>query len=258
MEKVAPPWAVSLFGEEDADRIAEAVIMSLLATENAMLNTHAQAESTLQFAAAGARMTNQFDQLVKHVNALEIPNTHIVERLRVWYKLVVVHNVLLFPYRDDTKERAKPGARWPKKVTHIVKELFTFSPASSWEAPTLDGMEDNEKIEVREALARLAPTPQLVLIPYVMNLSGVQQAWWGQAALLTDSGELEWVGEPASLLPAGKAKSTDASNQSANFDTGDLPEAEIRLRPEADRKRNVPPITERESAEADTTENNEG
>lgn len=258
MEKITPPWAVSLFGKEDAHRIAEAVVMSLLATENAMLNTHAQAESKLQFAAAGARMTNQFDQLVKHINALDIPNTRIVERLGVWYKLVIVHDVLLFPYRDDTKERAEPGGKWPKKVTKIVRELFTFSPAPSWETPTLDGMEDDEKIEVRKALASLIPTPQLVLIPYVMNLSGVRQVWWGQGAMLNSSGELEWVGGPESLLSVGKAKPTRVSEQAAGFDTGDLPETEITIRPEADRKRNVPPSTERESADADAAENDEG
>ncbi|WP_329087960.1 hypothetical protein [Streptosporangium sp. NBC_01469] len=258
MEKITPPWAVSLFGEEDASRIAEAVVMSLLATENAMLNTHAQAESKRQFAAAGARMTNQFDQLVKNITDLKIPNTYIVERLGVWYELVVVHDVLLFPYRDDTKDRAEPGDKWPKKVTKIVRELFTFSPAPSWEAPPLEGMEDDDKIEVRKALANLTPSPQLVLIPYVMNLSGARRVWWGQGTMLNSSGELKWVGGPDSLLSAGKPKSTRVPKQAAGFDTGDLPETEMKIRPEADRKLNVPPTTERESADADTAENDEG
>ncbi|MEU4230031.1 hypothetical protein AB0F17_37550 [Nonomuraea sp. NPDC026600] len=259
MEKLVPPWAAALFGEEDANRILEAIVLSLLATENAMLNTHAQAESKHQFAASGARMTNQFDQLEKYIAALEIPSAQIIDGLGVWYKLVIVHNVVLYPYRADKKERVKPGGKWPKKPTQIVKELFAFSPAPSWEALNLDGMESDEKVNLRAALAKLKPAPQLVLIPYVMNLSGLRQAWWGQAALLTESGELDWVGEPASLLlPVRKAKPSQGAEQAAGFDTGDMPEADMTIRPEADRKRDVPPSAERESPDADTVENDEG
>ncbi|MFC4588639.1 hypothetical protein [Sphaerisporangium corydalis] len=258
METSSPRWAVTLFGT-DADRIREAAATSLAETEDAMLSAHAVGRSKHQFAASGARMTNQFERLLDNIMELDIPGTRVVEHLAVFYKLVLVHDVLLFPYRADTKERVEPSDKWPKKVSKIVRELFAFAPERRWETPSLFETGADNKVELRATLASLPESTQLVLVPYVMNLSGLRAAWWGQAALAGKGSLLQWVHKPESLLSQNQTRATGVPPYSAHsFDAGDMPEAKMTVRSDAERKFNVPPVTEQEASHSDVIENNEG
>lgn len=255
-------WASARFGE-DAPGLRLAIQMALLDTETAMLETHAAGRSKHKFAAGAARMTNQYDRIAEHVLDLGIPGAELIKP-GTFYKLVLVHNTLLYPYRVDDVDGFEPGDKWPKKLSVVMRELFALAeaPAPRWVADTLVDVEEPELV-FRKSLAELAervPRPGLVLIPYEMNLSGLQRAWWGQANLLDEAGNLHWVTEKSLLTNGAASRLVSVPEQRAgeHFASGDLPEVALSPRSAAARATGVPPQSENEhDASADAAEGNE-
>ncbi|MFJ5882615.1 hypothetical protein [Kitasatospora cineracea] len=260
-------WSAALFGA-DTLRIQGAVETGLLDTRDAMLDVHAVARSGKQYAAAGARMTNQFDRVAEHVLDLGIEGTRLVP-VGTFYELVLVRNTLLYPFRIDTQKRSEPGEKWPRKITKIVAELFSaFGPEARWTEEALPGVGvEPPEPDLRRslaALAELSPRPALVLIPYVMNLSGLHGAWWGQASLLDGAGHLDWasrftalsVEQPSRLTAVPQPRTTQAV-----FDSGELPQVQLATRSDADRsmirKLDLPVQTEQDASESDTAKSDE-
>lgn len=257
-----PAWASARFGE-DAPGLRLAIQMGLLDTETAMLESHVAGRSEHKFAAGAARMTNQYDRIAEHVLDLGISGTELIKP-GTFYRLVLVHNTLLYPYRVDDVDGFEPGDKWPKKMSGVMRELFSLAeaPTQRWVADPLVEMEEPELV-LRKSLAELAerdPRPGLVLIPYEMNLSGLQRAWWGQASLLDEAGNLHWVTEKSLLTLGARTRLVSLPDQRAGdgFASGDLPEVAVSTRSAAARATGVPPQTENEyDASADAVEDNE-
>ncbi|TXS37123.1 hypothetical protein [Streptomyces sp. OR43] len=257
-----PSWASGRFGEDVAG-LRLAIQMGLLDTESAMLESHLAGRSKHKFAAGAARMTNQYDRIAEHVLDLGIPGTELIKP-GTFYELVLVHNTILCPYRVDSVDGFEPGDKWPKKLSLVMRELFalTDAPAPRWIADPLVEVEGLELL-LRRSLADLAqrdPRPGLVLIPYEMNMSGLQRAWWGQANLLDDAGNLQWVTEKSLLTTGAESRIYAVPNQRAgdNFASGDLPEVALSTRSEAARATGTPPQSETEyEAFVNAAEDNE-
>jgi hypothetical protein len=253
-----PAWAVTLFGE-DVEKTSSAVYTAMVETQDAMLNSHSAGLSKKKFTAGSARMTNQYERLVEHIRNLGIEGTEVVSP-GTWYELVLVHNALLYPIRVDDL----PGDKWPRKLSAVVQELFTFVPLEGerWVADTFQGMEASE-LDLRRSLAELAqrdPRPSLVLIPYKMNLSGLQQVWWGQAVLLDKTGHLDWITEPSLLAAAPTVRPGLAAQQwlgEGGFASGEPPTPSLSTRTDAERLGEVPPKTESEIDQVDVAESDE-
>lgn len=257
-----PAWATARFGE-DASGLRLAIQMGLLDTETAMLESHVAGRSEHRFVAGAARMTNQYDRIAEHVLDLGIPGTELIKP-GTFYRLVLVHNTLLYPYRVDDVDGFEPGDKWPKKLSGVMRELFALAevPAPRWVADPLVEVEEPELV-FRKSLAELAerdPRPGLVLIPYEMNLSGLQRAWWGQANLLDEAGNLHWVTEKSLLTTGAGARLVAVPDQRAGdgFASGDLPEVAVSTRSAAARATGVPPQSETEyDASVDAAEGDE-
>ena len=257
-----PAWASARFGE-DAPGLRLAIQMGLLDTETAMLESHVAGRSEHKFAAGAARMTNQYDRIAEHVLDLRIPGTELIKP-GTFYKLALVHNTLLYPYRVDDVDGFEPGDKWPRKMSGVMRELFALAetPAPRWVADLLVEFEEPEQV-FRRSLAELAerdPRAGLVLIPYEMNMSGLQRAWWGQANLLDEAGNLHWVTEKSLLTTSAGPRLASVPDQRAGdgFAFGDLPEVAVSTRSAAARATGVPPQSETEyDASVDAAEGNE-
>lgn len=254
-------WARGFFGD-DAEVVGQAVWNALTDTSEAMLDVQAVARSKRRFASGGARMTNQYEQLVDRILDLGIEGTEVV-KTGTWYRLPLVHNCVLYPVRAEV-DGDEPGNQWPRNLSGVVQDLFAITDTKSqrWVAePLVDA--DLPPVEVRPSLLDLAardPRPRLVLVIYEMDLSGLKRVWWGQADLLDDAGTLGWVTE-RSLLTApqrGGLFALPSSTEDDRFDSGDLPEVPMAGRPESDRNLNVPPTIEKaDDTEGDTAESDE-
>ncbi|MFG2091658.1 MULTISPECIES: hypothetical protein [unclassified Spirillospora] len=252
-----------MFGE-DASAIRVAIEAALAETQEAMRDSHTAGRSSKKFTAGSSRMTNQFERLVEQIVALDIEGTEQVSVDGVFYELALVHNVLLYPYQIDLKKGAEPGDRWPKpKLSRVIRELFklTEPQQGQWVEDTFEGMEV-PGIELRRTLAELAlraPRPSLVLIPYAMNLSGLQRAWWGQATLLDEAGHMRWITECSELAtaPITLSEAAQQGSDQDGFSSGDVPSITMSARSEADRHGKVPPRTESEDDQADAVERDE-
>jgi hypothetical protein len=233
MSETGAVWSAALFGQ-DTLRIQGSVEAGLLDTRDAMLDVHAVARSGKQYAAAGARMTNQFDRVAEHVLDLGIEGTRLVP-VGTFYELILVRGALLYPFRIDTQKRSDPGERWPRKITKVVAEL-----------------------------AEMDPRPALVLIPYVMNLSGLHGAWWGQASLLDSEGHLDWASRftALSVEQPGRPVSLPQPRTSPSvFDSGEMPQVPLVTRSDAERhmirKLDQPVKTEHDASESDAAKSDE-
>ncbi|WP_053800222.1 hypothetical protein [Streptomyces rimosus] len=250
-----PAWATARFGA-DAPELRLAIQMALLDTEAAMLESHVAGRSRKKFTAGAARMTNQYERLAEHVTALGIEGTELIKPGGTFYELVLVHNTLLYPYQVESADGFEPGDKWPKKLSAVVRELFALgqTPGPRWVEEPFAGLEGPEELVLRRPLAQLAerdPRPGLVLVPYEMNLSGLQRAWWGQANLLDEAGNLHWVTETSMLTNGAGAALVSVPDQRAgnDFASGDLPEIPVSSRSVADRALDVQPQVENDATE---------
>jgi hypothetical protein len=210
-------------------------------------------------------MTNQYERLNDHILTLGIEGTEIV-KTGTWYRLPMVHDTILFPICADV-DGAEPPSHWPQSrgLSKLVQEIFaaTSPEAKFWISEALPGLEVPELV-LRPSLAELAtrdPRPELVLVWYEMDRSGLKRAWWGKAELLDDSGNLRWVTERSLLTAPERTPLVAVLNQDTDdrFDSGDLPEVPMSGRSEEERKLNIPPMTEAaDTTEEDSAESDEG
>ncbi|GAA4899410.1 hypothetical protein [Streptomonospora salina] len=255
MEKTPAAWSVARFGD-DARRLRTALGAAMSNMQDIVLDAQAHSGSETQYVAGAARRTNQFDRVCDRVMELELPETYRFRPDGVDYDLVVVQNTILFPYRDGTVLREAPGAVWPRDLSNIVRELFTFTGKPIYEQPTIEGMAS--EVELRPKLARLPENTQLVLVPYLMNKSGVLRAWWGRASLVDEDGGLAWKSGVEELpIPMAAQQGTRPNSvlpqqreDEERFDSGTAPEVPLMQRSEIDKRLEVPPETETDSIEA--------
>ncbi|WP_034089680.1 hypothetical protein [Streptacidiphilus albus] len=262
MSDSIPAWAQDDFGEHAAE-VRNAVLSALRTTGKTMLEVKAVANSRRNFAPAGARMTNQFERLTQHLEALDLPETELV-KTGTWYELALVMNRLFYPVWIEGVDR-EPGDQWPKKsLSGVVRELFavTDSGRPRWVEDPLLGL-DVPELVVRRSLAELAgrdPRPRLVLVMYETDHGGLHRAWWGQAELVDESGALRWLAEPELLSSDGTATLASVPQQrdEDRFDAGAPPEVPMAERSAHERGLDITPQTEKpEPTEDDATASEE-
>jgi hypothetical protein len=246
--------------------LAGAIVKSFAEAHEVVQTVHAEGRSGHEYAASGARRTNQFSCLQRHVLDLDIPGTFVVQPHGEPYSLVVVAGAILYPYCVGKKRLDKPMDRWPRKLSGVVRELFTLAGDTAWTQPALEGMglDGGTEVKLRPGLASLPEGTRLILIPYTMSPSGLLQVWWGEANLADDCGTLAWAHGPEELKvtetnvrnTARPGLVTDTQAATA-FDSGDLPEVPLSARPVADRNLDVPPTTEPQPTEPKSQENDE-
>lgn len=256
--------------DTDTDRIRAAVEAGLKATQDAALNAHAAGGSTSRrrFTLSSTRLDQQFDHILERVQALQISDFRALPPggPGVWYKLAYVHGALLLPVHVAHSSADGPGVKWPRQpVPQIVKELFSLDRRPPrWTADTLDDTEEplpQEEIELRTALQDLPPDSRLVLIPFTMTFSGITAAWWGEAKLLNNAGDLQWLIKPEMLrvarpdLVAGTpqlaAVPRQAPGPDKSFTAGALPAPDLRLLSAEETKQPGTPKTEPDDPQPD-------
>ncbi|WP_149182308.1 hypothetical protein [Streptomyces sp. TRM49041] len=264
MDSSTPQWALRQYGD-DADAIGVAAWKALEDTEEAVLDVRAVARSKHGFASGGARMTNQYERLIEHILDLGIEGTEIV-KTGSWYRLPLVHDTVLFPVCAEV-DGTEPPSHWPRgrDLSKLVQEIFaaTSPEAKFWISDPIPGL-DVAELVLRPSLAELAardPRPELVLVWYEMNRSGLKRAWWGKAELLDESGNLRWLTERSLLTAPERTPLFAIPDRDADdrFDSGDLPEVPMTGRSDEERKLGTPPTTEvAEATEEDSAESDEG
>lgn len=253
------PWSDASLGKEDAAKLRRAIVEALLETRAAVANTQQACGSKQKQPAGQARWLNHFERLVEHVVALGLPDTQVFRPPRAPYQLVVVSGMILFPYHVGSVRIARPDNKWPKKMSQLVKELFTFARSTSWSQPALQLWDSEVEENLPSVLSALPEGTRLTLVPYTLNQAGLLQIWWGEARLLDDQGNLEWTNGPEELVitviddhQTGSpflTAVTEITEDPITFDSGDLPEMPLSTRPDSARLSDDTPPSEPQPTE---------
>ncbi|MFF4828231.1 hypothetical protein ACFY20_35700 [Streptomyces sp. NPDC001312] len=269
------PGGMSQIFGTDTDRIRAAVETGLKATQDAALNAHAAAggRSERRYTLSYTRLDQQFDHILDEIKALKVPDFQALPPggPGVWYKLAYLHGALLLPVHVERPAMDGPGAKWPRQpVPQIIKELFAIDRRPPrWTADTFDDVEspvEREEIALRAALEDLPTDSRLVLIPFTMTFSGITGAWWGEAKLLNDAGDLQWLIKPEMLRVARPdvvagipLQPVEAPRQSTSpdnsFASGALPTSDLVVRSPEELKQRGAPKTEAEDSQPDVKDN---
>ncbi|MFD5234294.1 hypothetical protein ACFWJ5_38440 [Streptomyces qaidamensis] len=259
MEIPASAWAIELFNDEETarevrDRIGQALV-----------DMQANARSSQQDADVSstqvhgvARYRGAFERVSEELAGL--PGAQLVKPNGFQFDLVRIGNGLLYPFCFSKKDSNVRSARI-QNVWSVIRELFAFAPPSE-QADLFGGYGfDPSAVELRPRLAALPKGTRLVLVPFACNAAGLLKPYWGVAALADESGTLEWVidPEPLPLPDAPKAKLTIPQQLAGHpgFDEGEQPIVALAPRPGAERKLDLPPVSEVAPIEPLTNENDE-
>ncbi|MFI9422498.1 hypothetical protein ACIG54_02925 [Streptomyces achromogenes] len=258
------PWATELFGEQAAEvrkRLGQAL-------RNMQANAQAaqeQASSRTNHTYGSARWQGQYERVQEELD--DLPGATPVKPFQFPFELMLVGRGLIYPFSYSKKKVDVRTARIPNE-SRLVKELFTFAPEPTEVQGSFDfeGFDEaTPDIELRGGLASLPPDTRLVLVPFACNASGLLEAYWGIAAL-GEGGRLQWETHPEPLsLP--KAVTTHGQHltvipmqptppdlELTSFDRGAEPTLTLSSRPNVDRQRDVPPLTEAEPADDQISE----
>ncbi|WP_338671781.1 hypothetical protein V1460_02200 [Streptomyces sp. SCSIO 30461] len=257
------PWATDVFGEQ-----APAVRMFLgQALRNMQANAqaaHEQTNSRTNHTYGTSRWQNQFERVQDELK--ELPGATPVKPFGFPFELMLVGRGLIYPFLYSKTKADVRKARIPSE-SQLVKELFTFAPEPKHVQDTFDfGFGGTAlAVEPRGGLAALPQGTRLILVPFACNASELLEAHWGIAAL-GESRRLEWATVPEPLaLPqtvtsygtrlASVPEQTAASERKhTSFAEGSEPTLTLSSRATSDRARDVPPQTEAQPVEDQTSE----
>lgn len=259
MEISASAWASELFEDEQTardvrDRIGQALV-----------DMQANARSSQQDADVSstqvhgvARYRGAFERVSEQL--ADLPGAQLVRPNGFQFDLVRIGNGLLYPFCFSKKDSNVRTARI-QNVWSVIRELFAFAPPSE-QADLFGGYAfDPSAVELRPRLAALPEDTRLVLVPFACNAAGLLKPYWGVAALADESGTLEWVIDPESLpLPDAPTPKLTIPQQLAGhpgFDEGEQPIVALAPRTDAERKLDIPPVSEVAPIEPLTNENDE-
>ncbi|MFD4256436.1 hypothetical protein ACFWR9_02100 [Streptomyces sp. NPDC058534] len=257
------PWATEVFGEQ-AQPVRTLLGQALRNMQANAQAAHAQAESRTNHTFGTSRWQNQFERLQDEL--MDLPGATPVKPFGFPFELMLVRGGLLFPFLYSKTKADVRKARIPSESL-LVKELFTFAP----EPQHVQGEFDldlgvaADVVEPRGGLATLPEGTRLVLVPFACNTSELLEAHWGIASL-GENRRLMWATEPETLeLPqsvtphrtrlTGIPEQAGASElQGTTFADGSEPTLTLSSRAASDRHRAVPPQTEAEPVEDQTSE----
>jgi hypothetical protein len=212
-----------------------------------------------------ARWQGQFERVWEELK--DLPGATPVKPFGFPFELMVIGHGLLYPFLYSKTTSDVRTAQIPSE-SRLVKELFTFAPEPSHVQGVFaldDFDESGQTFELRGGLATVPPGTRLVLVPFACNASELLEAHWGIAALGAER-RLEWATLPEPLplpdtvtfrgqhLRSIPKQATSSERELTSFDSGAKPTLTLSSRANVDQQRDVPPLTEAEPADDQTSE----
>ncbi|MET7917579.1 hypothetical protein ABZU45_16865 [Streptomyces avermitilis] len=263
MSESLSPWATDVFGKQ-----ASAVRMFLgQALRNMQANAQAaqeQTDSRTNHTYGTARWQNQFERVQDELK--DLPGATPVRPFGFPFELMLVGRGLIYPFLYSKTKADVRTARIPSE-SQLVKELFTFAPEPKHVQDAFDlGFAGTVlTAEPRGGLAAIPQGTRLILVPFACNASELLEAHWGIAAL-GENRHLEWatVPEPLALpqtvtshgtrLASVPEQAATSTRKHTSFAEGSEPTLTLSSRAASERLRHIPPQTEAQPVEDQTSE----
>jgi hypothetical protein len=258
------PWATDVFGKQ-ALPVRAGLGQALRNMQADAQAAQEQAESRTNHTYGAARWQGQFERVWEELR--DLSGATPVKPFGFPFELVLVGKGLLYPFLYSKTRADVRTARIPRE-SRLVRELFTFAPDPQVEQPGFDFEEFDDSVpavEPRGALATVPPDTRLILVPFACNSSELLEAHWGIAALGAER-RLDWATEPEPLvlpdivtshaqrLRSIPTQATSPERELTSFDGGAKPHLTLSSRASVDQQRDVPPLTEAEPADDQTSE----
>ncbi|KAB8161815.1 hypothetical protein FH609_020245 [Streptomyces sp. 3MP-14] len=257
-----PPWAANVLGKA-APLVQVGLGQALRNMQANAQAAHEQSDSQTKHTFGMSRWENQFQRVQDELK--DLPDATAVRPYRFPFDLMLVGRGLIYPYKYAETTVDVRKARGPKE-SELIRELFSFAPPTRHvqDALDIDWDVSAPQPEPRGGLANLPEGTRLILVPFACNASELLAAFWGIAALGTER-HLEWVTEPAPLtVPKtvtshGTRLSTipaqaSVESQHTGFAEGSEPTLTLSSRGSSERLRGIPPLTEAEPVQDQTSE----
>ncbi|WP_442727697.1 hypothetical protein OG411_13185 [Streptomyces pseudogriseolus] len=226
-------WTDDLFGGVKPDEVQRRISQALQDMNDNARRAQGDANSRRKHTYGITRYNNCHERLQEQF--AEVRGAYRINAGKSFaWDLVVVGKALLYPFHYAHQDKDVREARIPNVHRGIV-DLFQFAPPPT---PVVDlfgeaHMPGYGPVE-QGRLYGLPRDTRLVLIPFASNDSGLLKAYWGIAALVDDSGALEWTTAPEPLPVATIARPTldivqrqRAAADAVTFDSGEAPVAEL-------------------------------
>ncbi|MFE5867299.1 hypothetical protein ACFQ6V_01465 [Streptomyces roseifaciens] len=258
-----PPWVTDVFGKQ-APIVQTSLGRALRKMQANAQAAHEQTDSSTNHTYGMARWQNQFERTRDELK--DLPGVTAVKPFRFPFELMLVGRGLIYPFPYSETIADVRTARIPRE-SRLIRELFTFAPEPKHvqgafdlgvEAPALPS-------EPRGGLARLPQGTQLILVPFACNASELLAAYWGIAAL-GENRHLEWATDPVTLtlppavisygtrLASIPEQAMGETRKHTGFAEGSEPTLTLSSRTPSERPRDIPPLTETEPDEDQTSE----
>ncbi|MFE7932958.1 hypothetical protein ACFU6S_30420 [Streptomyces sp. NPDC057456] len=259
MDIPVSPWASELFTDEETARtVRDGIGQALVNMQANARASQLEADVTSTQVHGITRYRGAFERVSEEL--ADLPGAQLVKPNGFQFELVRIGNGLLYPFCFSKKDSNVRAARI-QNVWSVIRELFAFAPPPEQVDLFGEYAFDPTAVELRPRLAALPTGTRLVLVPFACNAAGLLKPYWGVAALADGSGTLDWVIDPEPLpLPAAATPKLTIPQQLTGhpgFDEGAQPIVALAPRPDAERKLDVPPVSEVAPIEPLTNENDE-
>ncbi|MER6151334.1 hypothetical protein [Streptomyces hirsutus] len=250
-------WATELFHEEKTARdVRERIGQALVDMQANARSSQQEAEVSSTQVHGIARYRGAFERVSAQL--ADLPGAQLVKPNGFQFELVRVGNGLLYPFCFSKKD-ASPRTARIQNMWSVIRELFAFAPPSQQADLFGEYSFDPSGVELRPRLAALPEGTRLVLVPFACNAAGLLKPYWGVAALADETGRLEWTIDPEPLplpeAPTPKLTIPPQLTGHPGFDEGEQPIVALAPRPTAERKLDVPPVSEPTPIKPLTNEN---
>lgn len=216
MTELSPPspWARQRFGAA-AQPLRAAIPLALQEAQRRALAAHLAGELESRDAYGGPLAVMQHEELARHTMGIDGVRT-VKPPSHSRYRLVVVGDVVLYPWRYASDARDFERAQLRRPVSELRKDLLALTeeppPPPEWTLDQAELTEDERMAEYEDekALRRdLVEAGRTVLIAYASNPeSGLLRVVWGDAELVDDErGTLRWTHPEDLPLPAQRKTS---------------------------------------------------
>lgn len=221
-------WAVTLFGEELAHRLMDAIPAAIQAAVSRQMDGHDAVGLTSRHAFGGG-WPARYEELVKHLT--EIPGTEAVRPAGKSYRIALVNNVAILPI-EYAKDLATPydSPKALRKINRTALELARqYGPEPAHTQLTLEGMElRTDTADTDQQLLRGLRPDGIVIVYYAAHERlGLLDIGWGQISVNDDTAT--WVASQALHVPTATPipglrvlQSAGRTATNNRFDHGDL------------------------------------
>jgi hypothetical protein len=228
----------------------------------------AREEGAVDNYAYGSMWNARYQMIVNQFELADVPGFKLVKPKGASYRLVVVNDRVLIPFRHATSmnkpiSQAKLDSLIPRR---IARESGVPPERTLFDDLETDDAEDVTEVPTAGILTADANAMNLtvVYIGYVANAGSddIQAAWWGTPISLEDDGTMIWTPERLDLSIADDHRAGTAAAglrvvgteiNAPGFAQGDEPELTFTPKPHEDEL----PASEADSAISDTAAEND-